>query len=91
MKKEPDDKKRIRELEERIQKLEEWFTSEIKRKDKIIENLERERELFRSAAIKEAEQREQAASVMEKLKKKIEQAGGQKKIKTRKNTPGQSE
>lgn len=64
---------RIKELEERIRKLEEWYSAEIKRKEKRIEELERERDLFRSAALKEAEKQRQAGAILERLKKRIEE------------------
>ncbi|PIN72405.1 hypothetical protein COV21_02295 [Candidatus Woesearchaeota archaeon CG10_big_fil_rev_8_21_14_0_10_45_5] len=72
MKEKKDYKKKSGELEKRISELEEWFSVEIKKRDRRIEELEREKALFMSSAMKEAEKRQESQFVMEKMKDRFE-------------------
>jgi uncharacterized coiled-coil protein SlyX len=71
MKEKTNYKKKCAELEKRIKDLEEWYSSEIKRKDKRIEELEKQKALFTSSAMKEAEKRYEAQVLMDRMKDKL--------------------
>lgn len=71
MKEKTNYKKKCAELEKRIGDLEEWYSSEIKKKDKKIGELEKEKALFTSSAMKEAEKRYEAQAVMDKMKARL--------------------
>jgi hypothetical protein len=67
-------KKRCAELQGRIEKIERIFSDELKRRDRIIENLEKEKTMFLSSAMKEADKRHEAECLAKELSSRLEKA-----------------
>ncbi|MCX6710220.1 MAG: hypothetical protein NTV63_04715 [Candidatus Woesearchaeota archaeon] len=61
----------VESLKKRIENMEKWFEEEIKRRDAILDNVHREKQMLFNSAVSEANKSGEMKIIIERYKKKV--------------------